>query len=183
VSDCARRPRAAAFVPFAPSAHCTACQKCTLHQNSRLPLSSSTLPGVAARPLHARAPLLRRHVLCRLARIWPPPEEDGADDDLRGGAGDAEDDAAAEKEEEDEEEGDAAELAAWLLRALAEAGSTKKKIGAVRVELLSLDVPLAAAAACLAEVCRLETLTRNPKPETLPPNVCRLAAVPTTPIP
>ena len=64
-----------------------------------------------------------------------------------------------EMEEHEDEMGDAAELARWLLRELAEAGSNKKKVGRVRLQLLALDVPLASAVACLSEICH-----RTPPP-------------------
>jgi len=63
--------------------------------------------------------------------------------------------AEMEMAEQEDEEGNAAELARWLLREVAEAGSNKKKVGRVRLQLLALDIPLASAVACLSEICRL----------------------------
>jgi len=113
-------------------------------------------PGAwAFRPARYPDTSRSRHLSCRLARIWPPPDD--AREELRGG-----------QEEEGDTAGDAVELATWLLRGLAEAGSNKKKTASVRLQLLSLDVPLASAVACLSAVCTL-TLPIAAAARTAPP--------------
>ena len=97
----------------------------------------------------------RRHLTRRKARIWPPPddrEDEGSELPREG-------DLA---QDSDGQEGDAAELARWLLRELAVAGSNKKKSSAVRLQLLSLDIPLASAIACLSQLCHFASLTSRP---------------------
>ena len=86
-------------------------------------------------------------------RLWPPPDDDKRD--LRGGSGQDGDEGDAGTD------GDAAELAMWLLRGLGEAGSSKKKTSAVRLELFALDIPLTFVLECLFEVCRLAPHDRS----------------------
>jgi hypothetical protein len=86
-------------------------------------------------------------------RLWPPPDDDKRD--LRGGSGQDGDEGDAGTD------GDAAELSMWLLRELGEAGSSKKKTSAVRLELFALDIPLTFVLECLFEVCRLAPHERS----------------------
>jgi hypothetical protein len=108
------------------------------------------LIGHPARATSKRCRLLQ---LMAWKRLWPPPDDDKRD--LRGGSGQDGDEGDAGAD------GDAAELAMWLLRGLGEAGSSKKKTSAVRLELFALDIPLTSVLECLFEVCRLAPHERS----------------------
>ena len=108
------------------------------------------LIGHPARDTSKRCRLLH---LMAWKRLWPPPDDDKRD--LRGGSGQDGDEGDARVD------GDAAELSMWLLLGLGEAGSSKKKASAVRLELFALDIPLTSVLECLFEVCRLAPHERN----------------------
>lgn len=109
-----------------------------------------TLIGHPAMDTSKRCRLLQ---LMAWKRLWPPPDDDKRD--LRGGSGQDGDEGDAGTD------GDAAELSMWLLRELGEAGSSKKKTSAVRLELFALDIPLTFVLECLFEVCRLAPHERS----------------------
>jgi len=111
--------------------------------------------ALIGRPARGTSSRCRHSRLMAWKRLWPPPDDDDGEGDLRGGS------EQDETEGEAGAEGDAKELAVWLVRGLDEAGSSKKKTSAVRLELLSLDIPLASVVHCLFEVCRLTPPTRS----------------------
>ena len=108
----------------------------------------SLICGQRPPPALRGPPRRRRGVSCGLARIWPPPDEDEELQDCNG-------ETVEDVVQEEEEQGDVNELATFLLRELEAAGSSKKKLAAVRMQLLSLDVSLAATVGCLTQVCML----------------------------